>query len=381
MCYLRYLLLLCCFYVPLLDAHAITQGFTTHLLFVSPAYADDPFWRRVEEHMEYAAASMGFDLKVKYGNDSPLRVRELALKAMQESHKPDFLILQFNGPIMPELLQQGEEQMVRIVTINAPASDNDRARTGVPGEPFKKWIAHIWPDDRQAGFLEAKLLLDKAKARWPDQPLPSLLAFNGTRYEISHVAENRGAGLQQALAAYPGSKLAQEFSRYWNVEKATQPLLSALTRYPEAHLLWAASDDMALRLYQRLEESGKDPHDFLLAGIDATPEGLTAVTEGKLVGSIGGHFLEGAWAVVVIHDYLYARDNDPHPLQLQTNMYAFTAQDIARLRTFYEQGIFARIDYHQFTLAAQQARGRESYDFSWPNLVEIAMEQDGGKSK
>lgn len=80
-----------------------------HLLFVSPAYADDPFWRRVEEHMEYAAASMGFDLKVKYGNDSPLRVRELALKAMQESHKPDFLILQFNGPIMPELLQQGEE--------------------------------------------------------------------------------------------------------------------------------------------------------------------------------------------------------------------------------------------------------------------------------
>ena len=119
----------------------------------------------------------------------------------------------------------------------------------------------------------------------------------------------------------------------------------------------------------------------MLAGIDATPEGLTAVTEGKLVGSIGGHFLEGAWAVVVIHDYLYARDNDPHPLQLQTNMYAFTAQDIARLRTFYEQGIFARIDYHQFTFAAQQARGRESYDFSWPNLVKIAMEQDGGKSK
>jgi ABC-type sugar transport system, periplasmic component len=376
MSYLRYLLLLCYFLAVPLNAHPITQGFTTHLLFISPAYADDPFWLRVEEHMGYAATSLGFDLKVKYGNDSPLRVRELAIKAMQDSHKPDFLILQFNGPLMPELLQQGQKKLVQIVTINAPASDKDRARIGSPGSPYINWIAHLWPDDKQAGFLEAKLLLDKAKERWPKQQLPALLAFNGTRYEITHVAEDRGTGLQQALEAYPGSRLAQEFSHYWNVEKATQPLLNALARHPEVRLLWCASDNMALRLYQRLEESGKNPHDFLLAGIDATPEGLTAVEEGKLVGSVGGHFLEGAWAEVVIHDYLYSRDNKPHPLQLQTRMYAFRAQDIALLRKFYQQGSFARIDYHQFTIEAQQARGVEGYDFSWPNLVSVAEAQE-----
>lgn len=330
--------------------------------------------------MGYAAANMNFDLKVKYGNDSPLRVRELALKAMQERHKPDFLILQFNGPLMPDLLQLGQKQEVQIVTINTPSAEKDRTRIGRPGAPFSNWIAHLWPDDKQAGFLEAKLLLDKAKAQWPGQQL-SFLAFNGTRYEISHVAENRGTGLQQAIEAYPDSKLTQEFSSYWNVEKATQPLLNALARYPEVRLLWCASDKMALRLYQRLEEAGKNPHDFLLAGIDATPEGLTAVEEGKLVGTIGGHFLEGAWSIVVIHDYLYPRDNQFHPLQLQTGMYAFTTQDIARLREFYQQGSFARLDYHQFTLEAQQARGIKEYDFSWPNLVRIISMQSEGINK
>lgn len=138
---------------------------------------------------------------------------------------------------------------------------------------------------------------------------------------------------------------------------------------------------MALRLYQRLEQSGQDPRNFLLAGIDATPEGLTAVEEDKLVGTIGGHFLEGAWAVVVIHDYLYPGNNKPRHLQLQTNMYAFTAQEVARLRQLYQQGAFARIDYHLFTLAAQQARGQESYNFSWPNMVRVVATQEEGKNK
>jgi hypothetical protein len=51
--------------------------------------------------------------------------------------------------------------------------------------------------------------------------------------------------------------------------------------------------------------------DVLLGGIDLGREALTQVAEGSLAVSIGSHFLDGAQALILLHDHHESRDFEP----------------------------------------------------------------------
>lgn len=371
------LLLLLTFSTPFSELYAAPPA---TVLFISPAHADDLFWQQVEATMRHAARGLGLSLQVSYGNDSPLRAASLAHKAMSRQHKPAFIVLQFNGPVMPELLRHAERQQVRLLTINSQQSELSRQQIGIPGQTYPLWLAHLWPDDQLAGRLEAEALLQAAKTRWPEQPVVSLLAFNGAINDVSLVAQQRSQGMRQALRGQPDAALAQEFAEYWNVEKATHPLTAALQRYPEATVLWSANDAFALRLRERLKQAGKPLDAYLLAGIDATPQGLAAVERGELVTTIGGHFMEGAWAMVLIYDYLHLPAAQWQPVYQQTGMHAFDREQISLLRRITESGALAKLDYRAMTrtafLAKHSSRTQwQGYPFTWQALLATLQQQ------
>ena len=368
--------LLCLWHSPIARS-ALISPHPPRILFISPTYADHPFWRLVEHQMHYAAADFGFELNVEYGNDSPLRVTRLAIQALDQAQPPDFLLLQFNGPVMPTLLPQIERHDVRLITFNSPPSPHVQARIGQPGTLYRHWLAHLWPDDQLAGRLEAEALLRQAQQRWPNTQ-HTLLAFNGARSDISLVAQHRGEGLRQAIAAVPTARLAQEFAGYWNADKATHPLQGALQRYPDARVLWSGSDEIALRLRELLIAEGKPLDEYLIAGIDATPQGLAASAQGQLVTTVGGHFMEGAWCMVLIYDYLQ-QDRLPAN-RFMTAMYAFDRQGIGQLRQLQQSAGFSRLDYHVFSYSHFRLRHGEvaawhGYPFDWPAVLQQAREQ------
>ncbi len=348
-----------------------------HLLFISPAHSDDLFWQQVEQHMRYAATNFGFELKSQYANGSPLRVSALAKAAITSQDRPDFLLLQFNGPIMPILLASAQQHNVKVLTFNTAQSTDSRHSIGLPRERYTNWLAHLWPNDRLAGQLEAEALMQAARQQWP-QETPTILAFNGAKSEVSRVATERSQGLHQAVAYVGSGRLAQEFSTYWDADKATRPLLSALKRYPDARLLWSASDAMGLRLRQQLLEGGRQIDAFLIASIDATPQGISAVERGELVATVGGHFMEGAWCMVLIYDYLHQHDFAKEGVLFQTDMQTFDRHSVAILRQLYTNDAFAKLDYHAFTQtdAPPGKANLAGYDFSWQRLLHVFQQQE-----
>ena len=66
---------------------------------------------------------------------------------------------------------------------------------------------------------------------------------------------------------------------------------------------------MALGAMDAAIARGRKPgKDIFIGGLNWSAEALERVQDGKMVASIGGHFMQGGWAMVLIHDYHMGRD-------------------------------------------------------------------------
>ena len=62
--------------------------------------------------------------------------------------------------------------------------------------------------------------------------------------------------------------------------------------------------------------------DAWFSGINTSTEALDAIKSGRLTALAGGHFITGAWAVVMIYDYHHGRDFADEGLELERAMFA-----------------------------------------------------------
>ncbi|MFY0582526.1 substrate-binding domain-containing protein [Cystobacter fuscus] len=204
------------------------------------------------------------------------------------------------------------------------------------------------PDDVGAGERLVRMLVDAAHARGrssPEGPV-RLIAIEGQLGDTS--AKQRRLGLRQALSGAKDVELLQGVTAARRREESQRKTLLLLRRYPELQAVWAANDDLALGAARALEEAGRHPgEDVLVGGIDWTPEALEAVREGRLVTSLGGHFLEGAWALVLLYDHHRGRDFASERLDWRT---AFLPATRANAAGYLE--VLARPDWEAFDFRA-----------------------------
>lgn len=118
--------------------------------------------------------------------------------------------------------------------------------------------------------------------------------------------------------------------------------------------MWAANDNMALGLIDGAKEEGMRPgKDFVVGGIDWLPEALDAVKNGQMAVSIGGHFVEGMWALIMMYDYLNGFDfKEDHGVSIQTRMLALDKIAIDKLGNLTEkfsQSNLNRVDFSHFS--------------------------------
>jgi ABC-type sugar transport system substrate-binding protein len=118
------------------------------------------------------------------------------------------------------------------------------------------------------------------------------------------MAVEREKGLQRALADAPGVQLEQLVHSAWQRDKARRQLAGLLRRWPQTNLIWAANDPMALGALDALRDRGAAPgRDVLVMGLNLSAEALQEVHDGRMLASAGGHFLGGAWALVLLRDH------------------------------------------------------------------------------
>jgi len=246
---------------------------------------------------------------------------------------------------------------------------DQRGGIGSPRGKYKGWLGSLEPRAEDAGDLTADALIErgwKEKAFGPDGKL-HMLAIAGDRSTPSSIKRNQG--MRRAIAENPRVVLDQEVYAAWTREKALEQADWLYQRYPHARLIWAGNDLMAFGAMAAWEKRGGKPGaDAWFSGINTSTEALEAIKSGRLTSLAGGHFITGAWTLVMIYDYHHGRDFAEEGLELERPMFAeFTPPLADRYIQRFSNG-FDSIDFSRYSKVKNPQLKR--YNFGFAQLLE-----------
>lgn len=76
---------------------------------------------------------------------------------------------------------------------------------------------------------------------------------------------------------------------------------------------------------------------------------MKAVADGKLVATIGGHFLEGAWAMVLLCDHYHGIDFASERIDWRSEMLPLTQETVGNYLKYFGTGHWRKIDFRRFS--------------------------------
>jgi ribose transport system substrate-binding protein len=110
-------------------------------------------------------------------------------------------------------------------------------------------------------------------------------------------AKKRAEGFRRALARHPEIKLLAEDSAEWDVNKTAKLWEDYLVKFPKIDAGFFHSDDMGLAASKVIKNAGRD---IKLGSVDAMPEAIEAVKDGRLLVSVRNSSVRIHWGALVI---------------------------------------------------------------------------------
>ena len=293
--------------------------------------------------------------------------REVAARAV----KPSYALVngeKGQGGRLLEAMAKGGIPTLLIMNLLDAA---DAQRLGGPRQKLPTFLGTLRPDNEGAGFALGKRLAEEVKAKFPGQVQVELLAISGAK--ATAAASDRDRGLRRALQDAPELKLNQLVHSDWSRAKAARQAAGLLRRWPGTRAIWTANDPMALGVCDALRAGGKVPGEgVLLVGLNWLGDALKAVQSGELVASAGGHFLGGAWALVLLRDHHDGVDFASEGLELQFPMALVDRQNVAAVLTVLGDPQWGRIDFGRFSKSLTP--GVQRYDLKPARALEQLQE-------
>ena len=330
--------------------------------YVIPRTVDDMFYGPVVGFMQAAADDLGVELSIIETNDNHIRAHLLVEKFLTDGHKTDAIIAISVKNSGDRILKLCEQAKVSLMIENAAILDKS---IGEPRQYFKYYIGEILPDDEGAGYTLAKYLLQKGKVA-PDGKI-HLIAISGPFGTSASI--EREKGLLRALKEFPNAQLEQIVRANWKSALAEKKFMRLKARYPDVSAVWAASDGMAIGAAIAATEMklalGKD---VVIGGIDWSAEGLDAVKKGQIQATVGGHFMEAAWTLITVYDYLKGFDfakNDG--MRMKTKMTLLTQDNIGEYSILFDDKNWSKIDFKNFS--KQYNSKQLYYDFTLQKVI------------
>lgn len=123
-----------------------------------------------------------------------------------------------------------------------------------------------------------------------------------TQGALGHTgAQGRAAGFKQTVEKYPDIKVLAEDPADWDVNKAAKLWEDYLVKFPAGQIAGAMfhNDDMALAAYNVIKNAGREK-EIPLVGVDAMPEALAAVGDGRLLASVRNPAGRIHWGALMI---------------------------------------------------------------------------------
>lgn len=230
----------------------------------------------------------------------------------------------------------------------------------------KYLIGQIYADNFEAGYILAKELAEHAPVS--DDGYIYMLAFSG--HEITSVSIERVNGLKKAVRENKKIKLVKVVPAEWNREIAKERFIFYKTAVnPKITAVWGGNDDMAIGAIKGAESIGLKPgKDILFTGINWSEEGLEQVKEGKMLGSMGGHFFEAAWASVIIYDYLNGVRFPENQREWVIKMHYIDKNNIQKYEKLLDKNNWNKLNFKVFSKTNNP--NQKKYDFNLIKLID-----------
>lgn len=351
------------------------------LLSVSLAFGANPkiawfwsdsttgFWSMVERFVTAASEDLGVDIRIYTYGANPMKIVPTVEKILSDPEtRPDAVLFHNYKKKGKEILELCERLKVPAFVFNAGFSPKDNVEK--PREIYKYWIGLMLPDDEYAGYILAKKLMveaQKMNKRGKDGKI-HVVALEGNR--SSEASNSRVRGYKKAMSD-PDFVTDQFFHSKWKENLAYEAFELSSIRYPGASVFWAASDSMAIGVIKAAEKKGLVPgKDFVTGGVDLLPQDQSYLRSGKLAVSVGGHYAEGAWAIILLYDYLKGYDFASFESTVfSTKMGDHTSSTFAELgdlRQKLSKENIGKIDFRRFSRVYNP--GIKKYNFEFKAL-------------
>lgn len=290
-----------------------------HVTFVNPGSIDDPFFKRLCSVMQSAAKDLDISLEILHSGRDYINGIEIGKEILHQANRPEFLLLINEDGMAERLLPEADSLGVKCILFNEGLSEQFLSEIKKPAsQTYNCLVSQVLPNDSLAGYLLAKELFTK-KLR--EQKRATVLALSGSPRTSSSILRKRG--FQQALREYPDISVLQVIPAHWLEEKAEFITKQAFKRYATIDIIWSASDLMALGALKSAHEQNSNS---IVGGIDWASFAFEKVEKNEFTATVGGHFFDGAWALILLHDYV--KGIRPKVHYLSNSFYAITSDNI-----------------------------------------------------
>lgn len=289
---------------------------------------DAQFWNRYVEFIRQGAEALGVEVVVLNADNSP---------DTMASNIEDLVARGVDGLIHVPYWNTGIKALLEAGTANIPVIMTDVYIEDIaPQSPeFPNYLAFIGPSDEAAGYAMANALFDELRAREMDLIVGVVDGTPGTS-----VAIDRRKGFDRALEENPDITLAGAVTGNF-VRDASQEAFAALYQgNPEIKGVWAANGGTATGVMAALKNADKVPgEDVLVVAMDLNPENVDAVEAGELLFDIGGHWLQGGFALVLMFDYLNGVEVPAEMANIKLELLPLTQDTVEQFRLDFPDGV------------------------------------------
>ena len=291
------------------------------------------------------------------------------MEIINSDQPPDYLVTGFWTSATLNLISAAQEKDIRIFIINTGITVREKLFVGTPRTKFKNWIGHMRPNDKRAGYTLADILINDAVEQHNNPATDSLKIAALFGDEFSSVGDDRKDGLLKRLQRDKTLQLTSTFETNWGRESATRTTSEILNIEPETTILWTASDALALGAIEVLKTRNKKPgRDVFVGSFDWTDDGIKAVKTGELSATMGGHFMEAGWALILLYDYHNDIDFTDDPgLSTVTTMHAITKNNVAEYLELIGNRNWNKINFRSFSKVHNPEL--ERYSFSLQSIL------------
>lgn len=341
------------------------------MTFLSPESDDSGFWfwNKATRFMRAVAEDLDveFDVVASRGA-STYAVKKEGQAILNRAEPPDYILTGYWNEAVGDLMEAADKRGVNVFLFNAPVMEEDKDRIQQPRARLEHWIGQMTPDETGAGYRLGALLLEHAAELEVNAGRDTIETAALVANQRSSVSRARETGFRRAVRG-AGAVLNAVAATSWQLSSAEKAAADILDQYPDTTVIWSISDGVALTAIDVLKDRDLEPGvDAVTGGFDWSEDGITAVRHGEMAATMGGHFTEGGWAMILAYDHHHGHDfADTLGTTIHSPMQAITADNVDRYAGLVHDSNLEQMDFAKLSKARNPER--DAYDFSIDGLL------------